>query len=121
MRSKGYTSLDIIIIVVVLAISAIITIPKVSMALKDNREELYENQINLYLNQANKYGEDHKKDFDDDNNLIITIDDLISEGYVLALESEKIYDIRDNTTELNKLKIKITYDEDKDNITSKLM
>lgn len=122
MRSKGYTSLDIIIVIIVLAISAVITIPKISMAMKDNREELYQNQIKLYLNQAILYGENNKDEFDEDNTIVLTIDDLIDKEYIITSnEDNKIYDIRDNVTELNKMKIRIKYNEDEDKVSSELV
>lgn len=120
MKSKGYTSLDIIIVILILAVSAVIILPRVSMALEDNKGGLYENQIRLYLNQAVLYGENNKDEFDDDNTMVLTIDDLIDKGYVLSMD-DNIYDVRDNTTELNKLKIKLTYSEEQDKVTAELM
>ena len=121
MKSKGYTIVDILIVVVVLGVAALITLPNMSLAFKDNKEELYQNQIRLYLEQAKKYGEDHKEDFDDDNQIIVTIDDLIEDGYIGAYVSDKIYDVRDDTTELNKVKIRITYDEENETIDAKIV
>lgn len=118
MRSKGYTVVDILIIIVVLGVSALITIPKMSLAFKDNKEDLYQNQIRLYLEQAKLYGENNKDSFDDDNTMVITIDDLIDDGYLIE---DKVYDVRDETTELNKLKIKIIYNEDNESVDAKLL
>ena len=121
MRSKGYTVIDILIVVVVLGVAALITIPRMSLAFKDNKEDLYQNQIRLYLEQAKLYGENHKDDFDEEDSLVITIDDLIEEGYIIGDDKDIVYDVRDNTTELNKLKIKMTYDEDKELVDAKIM
>ena len=50
MKSKGYTIVDILIVVVVLGVAALITLPNMSLAFKDNKEELYQNQIRTHTN-----------------------------------------------------------------------
>lgn len=121
MKSKGYTVVDILVIIVVLGALALLTLPNMSLAFKDNKEELYQNQIRLYLEQAKLYGENNKDKFDDDNTMVVTIDELIEEGYIGAYVSDKIYDVRDNVTELNKMKIRITYNEDDDTVDAKVV
>ena len=121
MKSKGYTSLDIIIIIVFLGIAALLTIPRMSLAFKDDRDELYQNQINLYLSQAKRYGQDHVDELEDhDNTITMTIDELIEEGYIGSYVDKKLYDIRDYETIMNNIKIKITYNEDTEEVKTEL-
>ena len=106
-NNKGYTSLDIIIIVVVLGISALILIPRISLAFKDESEEIYQDQINLYLKQAKKYGEDNiDKIKENENSIVKSVEELIDEKYI----GSDIYS--DGNNNLKNMKIQITYNEE---------
>ena len=114
---NGFTFYDILIVVAVLAVSALIVIPKVSNALdtNDNKDEVYNEILNNYLLIAEKYGNDKKDEVKDNSGMIISIDDLIKEGYLHTYQ-EDIIDIRDNTTKMNNIKFSLIYDEENDNV-----
>lgn len=115
MKNKGYTITDILIVIVLLGVSALIIIPSVSNAFKTNNNEAHDKQMNMYLEQAKKYGLEHlDKLKEHDNILVLSLDELIDEGYIVALVDKNLYDAKDNTTIINDMKIKITYDSDRD-------
>lgn len=117
MRRNGYTVLDILIVVAILAASALIVIPKVSNALResDNKEEVYGEILSNYLSIAEKYGNDKKESIKENDGMIISLDDLIKEGY-LHTYREDIIDIRDNITKMNNIKFSLIYNEESDSV-----
>ena len=116
-RSNGFTIYDILIIVVILGVSALIIIPKVSNALEtnDNKDEVYNEILSNYLSIAEKYGNDKKDEVKDNGGKIISIDDLIKEGYLHTYQ-EEIIDIRDNSTKMNNIKFSLIYNEESDSV-----
>ena len=117
MKKNGFTALDIIIVIGVLSLSALIVLPSVSNALKeqDNKEEVYQNIMNSYLSCAEKYASDNKEELKKNNNTLVSINELVEKKYILAVYGgNDIIDIRDNTTKLNNVKIKLVYDEESD-------
>ena len=116
-RRNGYTVLDILIVVAILAASALIVIPKVSNALResDNKEEVYGEILSNYLSIAEKYGNDKKESIKENDGMIISLDDLIKEGY-LHTYREDIIDIRDNITKMNNIKFSLIYNEESDSV-----
>lgn len=117
MEKNGYTIYDILIIIAVLAVSAVIVIPRVSNALEeaDNKEVVYKEILNNYLSIAEKYGNDKKEAIKENDGMIISIDDLIKEGYLHTYQ-EEIIDIRDNSTKMNNIKFSLIYNEETDSV-----
>lgn len=116
-RSNGFTIYDILIIVAILGVSALIIIPKVSNALEtnDNKDEVYNEILSNYLSIAEKYGNDKKDEVKDNGGKIISIDDLIKEGYLHTYQ-DNIIDIRDNNTKMNNIKFSLIYNEESDSV-----
>ena len=121
MKRNGYTVYDILIIIVILGISALIVIPRVSNALKeyDSKDEVYNEIMADYLKLAEMYGNDNKEKIKEESNTVVSIDDLIKEGYIVS-STEEIIDIRDNYTKMNNIKIKLIYNEDEDKVIAEL-
>ena len=117
MKKNGFTVLDVVIIIAVLSVSALIVLPRVSNALEqyDNKDEVYNEILASYLKCAELYGNDKKEDIKNGNNTIVSIDDLIKEGYIHNYQ-EEIIDIRDNTTKMNSIKFKLIYSEENDTV-----
>ena len=117
MKKNGFTAIDMLIVIGVLTLSALIILPKVSNALneQDNSEEVYQEIMNNYLSFATKYANDNKAEIKEHNNTLISIGELVEKGYIKSIyENKDIIDIRDNTTKLNNVKIKLIYDEESD-------
>ena len=124
MKKNGYTFKDILIIVAILAVSAVIILPKVSNALRegDTKDEIYNEMLSNYLERAEKYGNDHKDEIKENTDgTVVTIDDLIKENYIGAASSNgEIIDIRDNVTKMNNIKIQLIYNEEEDYVHAKI-
>lgn len=120
MKKNGFTFYDILIVVVVLGVSALIILPKLSTAFKNDKEELHNSQIALYLSEAEKYGEANKADIKKSESKVVTINDLISAGYIGAYTSHDLYDARDNKTIINDWKIKLIYNVDTDSVYAEM-
>ena len=104
----------VLIIIVVLGISALIILPKISLAFNNNSEEIYQDQKELYLNQAKKYGEDNiEKLKENENTLVMSVEELQTAKYI----GNSIYENEDNPNNNKNLKIKITYNEEDNKVT----
>ena len=117
MKKNGYTLYDILIVILILGVSAMIVLPSVSNALKDNdnKDEVYNNILANYLQSAEKYGNDKKEEIKNGENTVVSVDDLIKENYIVS-SSEEIIDIRDGITKMNNIKFKLIYNEESDSV-----
>ena len=117
MKRNGFTIYDILIIIALLGVSALIIIPKFSNAIdaNDNKDEVYNEILTNYLAIAEKYGNDKKEEVKGNDGMIVSIDDLIKEGYLHTYQ-DSIIDIRDNSTKMNNVKFSLIYDETNDNV-----
>ena len=117
MKRNGFSIYDILILVVVLAATALFVIPNVSNALKtnDNKDEVYKEIMSNYLALAEKYGNDIKEDVKNGEGMIISVDDLIKKGYINTNQGD-IIDIRDNITKMNNIKFSLLYNEETDSV-----
>ena len=116
-KRNGFTIYDILIVIAVLGVSALIVIPKVSYALdeSDNKDEVYKEILGNYLSIAEIYGNDKKESIKENDGMIISLDDLIKEGYLHTYQDE-IIDIRDNSTKMNNIKFSLIYNEESDSV-----
>jgi len=102
---------ELIVVMVVLGIFTIGMLSTTSYAYKDNSNDYYEQVLNVVEKQAVLYGEtlDTLKD---EGNFVITIEDLVSNGYYVADDSEgNVVDPRNSKHNLNGMKIKLSYDK----------
>src|SRR5574344_2560373 len=121
MKKNGYTILDIMIVIAVLAVSGLVLLAKMSMAFKSDKNELYNGTMSLYLNQATLYGNNNKEAIKKSESKVITIDDLIKDGYIGAYADSKLIDVRDNKTVMNDIKIKLIYDANSDSVYAEVV
>jgi competence protein ComGC len=121
MKKNGYTVFDILILILVLSVSAMISLPKMSYAFKSDKDELYDGTIALYLKEATAYGNANKAEIKKSESKVVTINDLIDAGYIGAYVSHDLIDIRDNKTVMNDLKIKLIYDADSDSVYAEMV
>lgn|SRR5574344_1898083 len=120
MKKNGYTVIELLGLIAILGLIALITLPQMSHAFVNDKEEVYQNQISIYLKQAEKYGESNKDTIKKEDGEVISIQDLIDKGYIGANEDGKVIDLRDNKSILNELKIKLIYDADSGKILAQL-
>lgn len=90
-KNRGFTLLELIGVMIVLAIISMLVIPQIIAVLRNSKEDLYKEQVNLILDAAKNYGVDHYDELDEINITFLTLDKLISSGYI---ETEKAVDPR---------------------------
>ena len=112
MNKNGYTTIELLSIIGVLGLFTIVILSSTSYAYKD-RSGIYFNQIVAVAErQAELYGQTLSA-LKEDGSLIITLDDLVENGYYVADDTEgNVSDPRNSKNNLNGLKIKLVYKED---------
>jgi len=105
MKNKGYTVIELLIVIVVVGVISFTAINKASYAFSEEVEELEELEIQkqkLIENQAANYGESNKDLFDESNTIYIRVKDLIEGNY-----------LKESFSSNGEQKIKIVLDDDK--------
>ena len=92
---KGFTLVELMAVIVILAVIIAIAVPTFGNVQKSIEKKNYENQISLIETAAAKY-------FEDNNITSMYVDDLIKSGYLEADDKNgKIFATNDKTKELN--------------------
>ena len=104
---------EFLIVVIVLGVFTITMLSTTSYAYKDNSEDYYLQVINVIERQAELYG-DTLDTLKQDGNFVITVEDLVTNGYYVADDNEgNVVDPRNSKHNLNGLKVKLTYQKGK--------
>ena len=117
---NGYTVKEMLVIIIVLGVFTLGMISFTSYAYKDRSPEYYKEKIHLIEKRAVEYGAtlDNLKT---DGNVVITVNDLVTNGYYVADDSEgNVTDPRNSKATLNNLKVKLSYLEN-GNIIAKVI
>ncbi len=112
MNNKGYTTKQLLIVIIGLGIFTLGLFGATSYAYKDNSEAYYKEKVNLMEKQAVLYAStlDSLKE---DNNTVITLDEMVEAGYYIADNDDgDVIDPRNTKATLNKTKIKISYENE---------
>ena len=112
MNNKGYTTKQLLIVIIGLGIFTLGLFGATSYAYKDNSEDYYKEKVNLMEKQAVLYAStlDSLKE---DNNTVITLDEMVEAGYYIADNDDgDVIDPRNTKATLNKTKIKISYENE---------
>lgn len=112
MNKKGYTMIELLILIIGMGIVTAIVLATTSYSLKDHSDEYYDQKVHAILRQAESYAKtlDNLKE---EKNLVITVNDLVESGYYVAdSKDNKVSDPRNSKANLNAYKIKITYEDD---------
>lgn len=105
MNKKGFTLVELLAVVIILALLALLTSTAVTKLVKDSKEDLYNTQIALIKSAAESWGADNLLDLPDSGECsYLTLADL--KGY--GLIDSDITDPRNNEPFSDDLKIKIT-------------
>ena len=112
MNNKGFTLLEVIMVVAILGIITLILVPNVITLIEKNREKEYENLKNNIILASKIYVSDNMYDLpidcskgDNTITIEITLDDLVKSGNL----SEAIIDPRTQKEVLLNNKVQITY------------
>lgn len=120
MKKNGYTALEMLVVIIVLGVFTIGILSVTSYAYKDRSVGYYEEIEHLIERQAKLYGKT-LNNLKEEGNLVITLNDLVNEGYYVADdENGNVVDPRNSKSTLNGLKIKLTY-ESNGNISAKVI
>ena len=110
MNNKGYTTKQLLIVIIGLGIFTLGLFGATSYAYKDNSEEYYKEKVNLMEKQAVLYASTLES-LKEDNNTVITLDEMVEAGYYIADNDDgDVIDPRNTKATLNKTKIKISYE-----------
>lgn len=110
MKKNGYTIPELLIVIGVLGLVVIITLATTSYAFKDHSKEYYETKMNGIERMAVLYGE-NSETLKEEKNMVITVNDLVKEGYLHGDSDGKIADPRNSKSSLNGVKIKISIND----------
>ena len=112
MNNKGYTTKQLLIVIIGLGIFTLVLFGATSYAYKDNSEEYYKEKVNLMEKQAVLYAST-LENLKEDNNTVITLDEMVEAGYYIADNDDgDVIDPRNTKATLNKTKIKISYENE---------
>ncbi len=112
MNNKGYTTKQLLIVIIGLGIFTLGLFGATSYAYKDNSEEYYKEKVNLMEKQAVLYASTLES-LKEDNNTVITLDEMVEAGYYIADNDDgDVIDPRNTKATLNKTKIKISYENE---------
>ena len=111
MNRKGYTIVELIIVMIIFGIITAITIGTTSYAFKDNSDEFYKVRVSNIESNAKRYAMT-LEELKTDGSMVITVNDLVNEGYI-SPDNDKgdVIDPRNSKATLNNVKIKLTYNE----------
>ena len=92
LKKNGFTLIEILAVVVILAILALITIPQITKQIQQSKENLYKEQVTRILEASEKYMQDNDQklpkkmldNFDITSTpvTLITLDDLYDGNYI---------------------------------------
>lgn len=118
MNKLGYSKIEILVVIVLLGIVAFITIKHTSYAFAIDKNEAIEEVEYLIEVQAEDYALANTTLFEETNTTYISVDDLIEAGYLAGNESGVLTDPTDSSKNFNDKKVKLEYDEKKNNVTA---
>lgn len=123
MNNKGYTIVELLILIVFLGIITFIGVNKVSYAFDDTSIEAYNSEIKLIKTCAKKYGESKKDEVRNSvTGVKIKVNDLIEYGCLKDVDKNgKYLDPRDDTKSLNDLELNLSYNPKNDSIESEVL
>lgn len=89
-NKKGFTLVEILVVIALIAVISIITIPSINLINKNINIRVYESKRDLFLIAAKKYGKEHDSLFVTDTTIVtVTLDTLLKENYIKADEEEQ--------------------------------
>ncbi len=119
MNKKGFTLVEIIIVIVLIALMAVIVIPNLAKGDVETKQQLYDSKVKSSLAAAYKYGKENIDSLSNDGSCTyITIGDLIEKGYITPDDEEGTYLVNPITNEsMNDVTICVKY-TDREVVTS---
>ena len=110
MKNKGFTLVEIITVIALLALIGLIAVPIIDGVIKRSKDKIYDRQVNEIINSSKKYVTENSELVSFDNKTTVCLSTLKDLGY---LDSEQIVDPRDDS--IMNGGIEIEYSEEKKN------
>src|SRR5574344_737954 len=83
MSKKGFTLVELIGVIVILALLALLITPTVNKLLKEQKQKVYDAQMKIVLNAAKNYVADKQDTLDiSSSGLVLSVSDLYNNGYL---------------------------------------
>lgn len=108
---KGFTLIEVLAVIVILAIIALIVFPEVNKIIKNSKQKSYDTQINSLIESTKKLALRNPSILPVETSGLascVTLTTLMNEG---ELDTDVIYDPRDTNTRLDGV-IAITYSDE---------
>ena len=119
--NKGYTLVEMVIVFGVFGIAFFIAASSISNVFNiDYKNDLYSMTVAAIEDQASIYGKINPDLFKEENVIYVTVDDLAKANAIISYEDGKVTDPRDESRDLNGLKVKITKEND-DTVIAKIL
>jgi len=96
MKQKGFTLIELVMVILVLGIIALITVPTVNSVIKDSKEKAYNSQIKMIEDTAKTYMSKHSLELPkqvNNSSTCISIEKLKKDG---LLSNDDIINPKDN-------------------------
>ena len=119
MKKNGYTVVELLVLIGIIALSAVLILPKLSLAFQDKREDIYKTDLRTYLKDAEIYGETKKEEIKSQDEYIVTIKELADAGYIVTINDD-VKDPRNQSSMLG-VKIKLSYDDTLDKVYAEIV
>jgi type IV pilus assembly protein PilA len=81
-KSQGFTLTELLAVITILAILAILLIPTVTNKINSARESLYDAEVDNIIDASKMWLADNMKNYEDDEVIEVTIDELVKGGYI---------------------------------------
>lgn len=120
MNNKGYTTVELLIVIGIFSVFYFASAIIVSKNFKGNYiNELYDQKIAAIETQAAIYGENKEDFFKEDDSVYMTISELALENVIVSNEEGVVTDPRNSEKSLGDLRVKISKEDDK--VTAKVL
>lgn len=108
MKTNGFTLLELVAVIVILALIGLLTMPLITKLINNNKDKAYNNQIINIENAAKSWGADNIYILPDEEGevLYITLAHLKVQGFI----DKNIVNVKTDIEFFNDMKISITYE-----------
>lgn len=89
MKKNGFTFIEILGVITLLALISVIILIAVNQSLKSSKQTLYESQIESIKSAASMWRTDNIENIPDDGYYTITLGDLQNNGYIKEIVNPK--------------------------------
>lgn len=90
---RGFTLVELLAIIVIIAIIGLIVVPTVNTAIKNSKERAYEAQVAIIEEGAHKWALDHNDllpEMVDGSSIKLSLTDIIKEGHIKKTDDGKL-------------------------------